>query len=834
MKNIGKSMVVSAAAVVAVSSASSEVYAAQPNAIGVGTSTLYIRSGASSKHDVIVKVPKGSEIEVMSETNNKGWAKARYKGKSGWVYMPKVEEKKLASGTRYVSNVHRINLREKPTSKSASLGYLYEGEKVEVIDYTGSYARIKYNGKVYYTLKSYLEKKNPAQTRYVSGVWRKVLKSGYVSTSKTLGYVMEGSKVTVVGYREGFAHIIYNGKRYYVKNSDLVAKNPVVYKYVDGVEKLPVMNGNGKVVAYLGKGQKVKTFGVKDGKTRISYDGKTGFIKGTSGLGEYTTKVVEGIDILSVYESANQKKEIGSLYEGMSITVISEENGWSKIKYGDITGYVKSEYLKQIKYVESKEKVALRKSVDITEDNIICYMSKGEKVEVTSYKDGMAKVKYGSKTGYVENECLVFGKSGSNESIIEGMKADSSNYKLRYTIKDSVKVYKNPLVNDSLHGYLTKGTAVEYISHLDNDYTKVAVNGSVVGYVKRSELSHRNPLAKNTTSTTYKNTGVTHSAYLKTQEGKPYTNFEDVKYYSNPLNFSMENGNHKYQFLKLNTFREVNAYELNVYLSNLSVNPGNTAIFKGQASAFISAAKKYNIDPIYLVSHTLLETGYGNSELAQGIIVTEDAAGNKITPTKVHNLFGIGAIDADAKGGGSKTAYALGWTDIPKAIEGAAKWISEGVPANESVGLKKSDGYINSKKHTHQYTLYAMRWDYVNSWHQYATDPQWAVKISRLMNKLSYMYEGASLVFEIPVYAQEKEIQIMNVSEDIAEEEINNVDVDENEIVIEGEDISQDICEDAEIDLSELDNLLEEGNDIKGEELEVSSVSVEEEIEEAI
>src|SRR5699024_6198948 len=159
--------------------------------------------------------------------------------------------------------------------------------------------------------------------------------------------------------------------------------------------------------------------------------------------------------------------------------------------------------------------------------------------------------------------------------------------------------------------------------------------------------------------------------------------------------------------------------------NSLPVKSGQTAIFKNQAEAFIKAAKKYNIDPIYLVAHTMLETGYGSSKLAQGIIVDRDAAGNKITPTKVHNLYGIGAVDSNANDSGAKTAYALGWTSIERAIEGAAEWISLGTSARPEIGLKKSDGYIHSSVFVDQYNLYSMRWDYVKGWHQYASDPGW-------------------------------------------------------------------------------------------------------------
>ena len=42
-------------------------------------------------------------------------------------------------------------------------------------------------------------------------------------------------------------------------------------------------------------------------------------------------------------------------------------------------------------------------------------------------------------------------------------------------------------------------------------------------------------------------------------------------------------------------------------------------ILKGQAKAFLKAQEKYDVNVLYLISHALVETGHGRSELAKGI-----------------------------------------------------------------------------------------------------------------------------------------------------------------------------------------------------------------------
>ena len=54
----------------------------------------------------------------------------------------------------------------------------------------------------------------------------------------------------------------------------------------------------------------------------------------------------------------------------------------------------------------------------------------------------------------------------------------------------------------------------------------------------------------------------------------------------------------------------------------------------------------YGINEVYLISHALLETGNGTSQLAKGA----DVVNNKVVTnsnTKYHNVFGIAAYDND-------------------------------------------------------------------------------------------------------------------------------------------------------------------------------------------
>ncbi|MBC5635703.1 peptidoglycan-binding protein [Ornithinibacillus sp. BX22] len=198
---------------------------------------------------------------------------------------------------------------------------------------------------------------------------------------------------------------------------------------------------------------------------------------------------------------------------------------------------------------------------------------------------------------------------------------------------------------------------------------------------------------------------------------------DDTLYYLDPRNF-VKDENQKYQFLDLRHFTGVPVEELNKLLQGAGKLAGKGAVFS-------EAARKANINEIYLVSHAILETGRGSSSLADGSMKHEGKS--------VYNFFGIGAYDNCAKECGKQRAIQEGWFTVDEAIIGGAQFA-------------KND-YIYAGQHT----LYLMRWNpanmvqYNRAGHQYATDIGWASK--QITNyKNIYSKGNYNLIFDVPVY----------------------------------------------------------------------------------
>lgn len=362
-------------------------------------------------------------------------------------------------------------------------------------------------------------------------------------------------------------------------------------------------------------------------------------------------------------------------------------------------------------------------------------------IEVISLENGWAKVSFNGQTGYCRADYL------KNVAVDE-------EYTETYTMMESttyVNVRKGPGISYEKLGMLNPKDKVK-VTGAEDGWNKIEYNGQV-GYVSSSYVVAANSDSNNNKLYHYsKELSFTLDNFISGQATKTNASFKGEAINTGTLNtylnpdLILDSGN-VYQFLRINKFRDnINAEKLNNYLNSLEHDT-----FHGQGQAFIDAAREYNIDTLYLVAHTILETGYGKSTLARGVdyeVTGDDSTGNN--RVRVYNLFGIGAIDSDPIGGGATAAYNNGWTSIELAIKGGARWISE--------------NYIHSSRFgQNQYTVYMMRWNtnnYISPasnviWHQYATDVAWTDSIASLMKELSYIYENAVLELEIPVFLKE-------------------------------------------------------------------------------
>ncbi len=468
------------------------------------------------------------------------------------------------------------------------------------------------------------------------------------------------------------------------------------------------------------------------------------------------------------------------LNKGEKVEVISESNGWSKVKHDSRLGYVASQYIDKattnytIKEVNT-DGLNVRTGPS-TSYATIGKLNKGTRVEVISESAGWSKINYNNKTAYVSSGYLKAVSTSTPDTKPEDTTQQYKEIKVVNTY--GLNVRKGPSTSYESIGKIDKGTSVEVISESDgwskinyknttayvatryldkissNEQVPPVVGGESTENVSGATIYYKalNYTLQNHVDAQYKKAlegGNVISSSISRMSEELTTSMPqsrafvtpskaDLEYYLNPKNFTNSDKG-MMQFLRLDTYKGgITESELNSYLNSLPKVNGKNTVFYNQGKAFINAAQKYDIDLVYLVSHAMWETGYGKSVLAQGQTITSYKGKPLDKPVTVYNFFGIGAIDKSANVSGAEASYSNGWTSIEKTIEGSAKWIS----AN----------YIKSSKYN-QNTIYKMKFNYDYIWHQYATDVNWSNGISGIMNNIISMYDTASnLEFEVPDY----------------------------------------------------------------------------------
>lgn len=266
--------------------------------------------------------------------------------------------------------------------------------------------------------------------------------------------------------------------------------------------------------------------------------------------------------------------------------------------------------------------------------------------------------------------------TGKTESVEKTINKASDNL-LKVLQNDGIKVKTSSLLTSSYNGGSTVGTArdglLSDLNNYKNDKSTSSStlssgtslgNGSLMGSARDNLLSDLN---------NYKNSKKISSSSSKTWST------------SEVAGLSVNEAIHKDLSEKTN----LTAGDINDWIASKT---GSNSKMRGMGDAFIKASQESGLDPLYLVAHAALETGWGTSSILK----------NK------NNWFGIGAFDS------SPYESAYGFNNLEAGIIEGAKWISKNYT---------QDG---------QETLWKMIND-PEGWHNYATDPQWATKIASIM-----------------------------------------------------------------------------------------------------
>lgn len=172
-------------------------------------------------------------------------------------------------------------------------------------------------------------------------------------------------------------------------------------------------------------------------------------------------------------------KIVGKMKKGNIATVLKKGSEWSKVRSGNVTGYVKNQYLvfgdeiknfakqnvKKVAKVQT-ETLRVRKKAS-TDSKIVTLVSEDDKLKVKKQTDDWAKVKVDVQTGYVSKDyakvTYSFGKAKSMKQIQAEQAAKEAQKQAAQTTigNESASTSSSNTSNSSTTSGSTKASSVQ-------------------------------------------------------------------------------------------------------------------------------------------------------------------------------------------------------------------------------------------------------------------------------------------------------------------------------------------------------------------------------------
>ncbi|PEI68764.1 C40 family peptidase [Bacillus toyonensis] len=293
------------------------------------------------------------------------------------------------------------------------------------------------------------------------------------------------------------------------------ASAPNTSSYTVNADVLHVRAGSSTsqdIISRVYNGQSLDVIGEENGWFKINHNGKTGFVsgefvskKGASNSNVSTTggKNKVTADVLRVRTAPNTSSSVsGRVYEGQTLNVIGQENGWVKINHNGQTGYVSGQFVSGVSantgatndtnqqtvqpasgnYTVNVSSLRVRTGPS-TSHTTIASITKGQVVQVVGEVQDWFKINYAGQAAYISKDYVT--KGGSNENGSQGNNQNNNvtvqtggTYVVNAT---SLRVRTGPAAYHSVIGGVLNGTTLNVVGS-EGSWFKVNYQGKT-GFV---------------------------------------------------------------------------------------------------------------------------------------------------------------------------------------------------------------------------------------------------------------------------------------------------------------------------------------------------------------
>ena len=697
-----------------------------------------------------------------------------------------------------------LRVREGASLQSTVIGYLVNGEVVNIKGETEEWYRIDFKGHEAYVSKEYIEvttlsKASRAvqkgQVYNTGGVGLNVRQAA-ISTSARIGILKDGEVVQVNSKSGDWYNISYGNKTGFVhskyikliQTTESGANNNITKGKVKNItSNLRVRQApstSALTIGYLLGGQEVEITGESGEWYKINFNGKVGYShkdyitkisNGSSNNNNGSTVTekdgtVDATDGLRVREGAGTNTKIlGVLNHGSVVKIVDTNGSWYKIKYGSGYGYVHKDYVtiktssnnnNTQEKPDNKPEVVVKKgevyntgsnlrvrSAANTNSIVLGYLVDGTKVDIIGSEGNWYKINFKDKTGFVSKDYVRLLDEKPTTPVVPPVTPEVPD------VPEDKPQIPDEKPEENLKVISIGAVNVSNLNVRSGAGTSYAIKGSVTINHIVEIVGEENGWYK----IKYKdNTAYVSSKYINISTGSSNYGLTVDKFA-------------ELQFPKLNMVQKDGKW-VNASLEDIKyyMNPNN---FINDVSKYMFMKLNYvNGIPMSVINEVIqgrgILSGKGNAFLEgakkYNVNVMYLLSHARLETGNGTSTLSNGVLVTEVDGVPVEprvvyNMYGVGAIDsdpLRGGSEYAYKqgWFTPELAISEGASWI-SKNYINSTKYN-QNTLYKMRWNMSSTsigWHQYASDIAWAEKQARIM--APYLEKcGVVFEFDIPTF----------------------------------------------------------------------------------
>lgn len=383
-----------------------------------------------------------------------------------------------------VVNVNsNLRIRKSPSTSSAVVGSLRNGNTFDIISKSGGWYQINYNGTKGYVHGDYVKEitssspspSTPSQVASQKGKVYNVstnlrVRSTASTSSSVLGYLTNNTEVSIVGSEGNWYKIKYNSGYGYVSKD-----------YIKTTGSSSSGNSNNSSTNNSGNSGNNDSSSTQVNKTGYVYNVSSG-----------------GLRVRT--EPSTSSRVLGTLYSGNSVNIVGETGNWYKIKYNSSYAYVHKDYITEKKpssggstggnsgstnnnnssqtmnavgvvtNVSSNLRV---RSGASSNSSVLGYLLNNEKVDITGKEGNWYKIKFKGSVGYVSIDYIKISNGNSNNSV----NSNNSNNTVSSSYEIVLKELKSHIGSPYAYGASGEVVTNSSIQSLKNTFPSYSAQG---------------------------------------------------------------------------------------------------------------------------------------------------------------------------------------------------------------------------------------------------------------------------------------------------------------------------------------------------------------------